>query len=157
MLYLYPKKISCSGKQNLLAQINMAFADTLQECIEKPASDAIIGIRMYPHFPGYLICRLKSNSGNVICHLIGIFFNHAINSISIPLIDFCCKGSRNAIFLKKYHCFTHILLFFYLHGNFPCLALADSFNLCQPLRLFFNNPKSIFFKFSHNPPCKRCS
>ena len=90
---------------------------------------------MYANLGCNFIRSLKSDSFNIICKLIRIFFQHFIHFHSVILIN---------------HGFSHIFLFFKLRCNLLCFSFTDSFDLRKSFRLFFNNAESILFKLFHD-------
>ena len=135
----------------------MSLCHALKKRIKNTAPYPVIRICMDTYFPCDLIRRFKSHAGNIICHLIRIFLHNPVNAIPVILIDLCRKRSGNSIFLQIDHRLSHVLLFLYLLCNFSCFSLTDPFYLCQPFRLFFNNAKGIFLKFSHDPSRQSCT
>ena len=105
---------------------------------------------MYADFGCNFIRSLKSDSFNIICKLIRIFFQHFIHFHSVILINLGCQLCGNTVFLQIDHGFSHILLFFKLRGDLLCFSLTDSFDLRKSFRLFFNNAESILFKLFHD-------
>src|SRR5699024_7061681 len=103
----------------------------------------------------YLICRFKSDSFNIICQSVWIFFQNAVNSQSVFLINLDCQIDGNPLFLQINHCLSEVFLFFYLYTDFPGLSLTDSLDFRQPLRLFLHNAEGVFSKFRNDLSCKR--
>ena len=105
---------------------------------------------MYANFGCNFIRSLKTDSFNIICKLIRIFFQHFIHFHSVILINLSCQLCGNTVLLQINHGFSHIFLFFKLRCNLLCFSLTDSFDLRKSFRLFFNNAESILFKLFHD-------
>ena len=103
---------------------------------------------------GNLVRQLKTDSIHIICQPIRILLNNPIHFLPILFVDPQCECCCNPVLCQEHHCLTQILLFMKLLIDFSGFPLTDAFNLCQPFRLFFNNPESIFLKLFHNPRCQ---
>ncbi len=104
-----------------------------------------------------LICNLKSYPLNILCKLIWIFLKDPVKSRTIGLINTKSKCIGYTVLLQIRHRFPGIPLLIYRSSDLPCLAFTDPFDLCQPFRLFLDDPVCICPKPFHNSGCQRLS
>ena len=154
VLYLHAEQLACPADEHFLREIDVPLSHRLLERIEKPALDPVIRIRMYPYARGDLVRCLKPDSLYIIRKLVRVLFQDFVYTHSIILVYLCGKSGGDPIFLEIDHCLAHVLLLFYLLCDLSCLALADPFDFRQALRLLFDDPEGVLFKFLYDPPCK---
>ena len=104
-----------------------------------------------------LISGFKPHARHMVGYLVRILFYDTVHAPPVMLVYPCCQSRRYSVFLQIDHCLAHVLLFFYLSGNLPGLALADSFDLSQAFRLFLDDAESVLLKLFYNPSSQGCA
>ena len=129
----------------------MAVSRRLEQGVEKSAADPVIGVGKDTYFCRDLVRDLKSHPLDIVRQLVRIFLDHRVHSRTVMLIDLHCKVHGDPVLLKEHHGLTHISFFLHLAADLHRHALADAFDLCEALRLFFHDPECIRLELFHDP------
>ena len=129
----------------------MAISRRLEQCIEESTADPVIGIRKDTDFRRDLIRDLKAYALDIIRELIRIFLDDRVHLRTVMLVDLHRKVHGNPVLLKEDHRLAHIPFFLHLAADLHRHALADAFDLCEALRLFFHDPECIRLELFHDP------
>ena len=154
ILYLHAEQLACPADEHFLREIDVPLSHSLLQRIEKPALDPVIRIRMYPDARGDLVSCLKSHTLYIICQLVRVLFQNFVYTHTVILVYLRGKSGGDPIFLEIDHRLAHVLLLFHLLCDLSCLALADPFDFRQALRLLFDDPEGVLFKFLYDPSCQ---
>ena len=151
VLRFYVQERRRIGKQLLLRQICMTVSRRLEQGIEESTADPVIGIRKDTDFRRDLIRDLKAYALDIIRELIRIFLDDRVHLRTVMLVDLHRKVHGNPVLLKEDHRLAHIPFFLHLAADLHRHALADAFDLCEALRLFFHDPECIRLELFHDP------
>ena len=151
VLRFYIQECRRIGKQLLLRQICMTVSRRLEQGIKEAAADPVIGIRKDPDLRRDLVRDLKSHPLDIVRQLVRILLDHRVHSRTVMLVDLHRKVHGNPVLLKEDHRLAHIPFFLHLAADLHRHALADAFDLCEALRLFFHDPECIRLELFHDP------
>ena len=129
----------------------MTVSRRLEQGIKEAAADPVIGIRKDPDLRRDLVRDLKSHPLDIVRQLVRILLDHRVHSRTVMLVDLHRKVHGNPVLLKEDHRLAHIPFFLHLAADLHRHALADAFDLCEALRLFFHDPECIRLELFHDP------
>ena len=133
----------------------MSLLHTLEQRVKDATLNTEIRISVNPDPRGYLIRCPKADTLNVVRELVRILLQNTVGAKSVFLVNLNRQMNGNSVFLQVYHGLSEVFFLLHLHTDLSCLSLTDTFDLRQPLRLFFHNAKRIFPEFGDDFPCKR--
>ena len=105
---------------------------------------------MNPYLRSNFVRYFESHAADILRQLVRILFHDTVEIHTVCIIDFHCQGIGNTKLLQVNQSLPKFFLFLHLDGNLSGLALTDSLDFCQALRLFLNDAKGVITKFLHN-------
>ena len=132
----------------------MAIFRKLIQGVQNTAAQAHIFLMVKPHLFRDGICRLKSDTPDIVCQAVRVFLHHLDAVIPIGLIDLGCMAGRNIMTLQKEHDILDLLLLLPALLDPLYADFADPGHFQKTIRILLDHVQRIGSELFYDPSGK---
>ena len=145
------EKICCLCCQIPFGQIDAALSRGKSENVKYATAYAILRVCGNTDFCGNSVCRLESDSVDILCQAVGVLSENTVHLFAVFRVYLHAEGKRHTVLLQKQHSGPLAALCISLFRDISGFFHADSLDFCQPFRLLLKNPQRLLPELPDDP------